>query len=306
MIMTPTETEQLKHLVSLLQAKLEGKTIERHCANCGPDYVCPRCKEWTDFRAVELCRYPDCYRLAPEPAPEKPKNILNENEKHLTDPRISEATVIHLEALMLARRSGKRLERRVVSSQWVPVDSKELSLSNCMDFRTVTEPAPEKQYYCPPLCGTCFKLHDGLCPELQKGCTTPPMPALEPVKDICEHCETEILAGHCHTACFYEKCCAVHTLISSGPVDIIPWPKPTPTYRPYKDASERPFFAGYRLKTNPKQTLFPLRINEIGITFQIHVEGHSVFFSWGQLFEYLEQTINGHTWGPAGKEITNE
>ena len=64
-----TTTEQINHLISLLIAKRDGKKIERHCANCGPDYVCPRCKEWTDFRPVELCRYQDCYRIAPEPAP---------------------------------------------------------------------------------------------------------------------------------------------------------------------------------------------------------------------------------------------
>lgn len=70
--MTPTETQQLKHLISLLQAKLDGRKLERHCEYCGPDYKCPTCSTWDCFSESNLAAAPNNYCIATEPVPEKP------------------------------------------------------------------------------------------------------------------------------------------------------------------------------------------------------------------------------------------
>ena len=66
--MTPTETEQLKHLLSLLNAKLEGKQLEKHFRE--DPCAIARWEKSDEYPTIKTQQF---WRIAPDPAPQKPE-----------------------------------------------------------------------------------------------------------------------------------------------------------------------------------------------------------------------------------------
>lgn len=300
--MTPTETEQLKHLISLLQAKLQKKILIHRCAICGPDYVCPACKNWNDFREKTLAKHPEHFRIATEPAPEPVKEPSKFQLTKDESEQICAAQGISPEpAKNICEHCGVVIEdsRKHIANEKERVCAVKDKESNLTYWWSWWPKPPQKPKQKPG--------YKQSVEAYNKGDWEPAEPSVSNIakasadnfkaamaeekakeQKVCEHCKQEIKSGFRHEPnlkvlgfrqCFVE------------PLTI-----PQPTFRPYRDASEVPMVLKIRDKnSHSKNHLMTGTMNGF-VTY-------SGFISYSDLYNNYEQTLNGSDWGPAGVQI---